>query len=959
MTITKLPETVTLNKTKGLKKAFDYFYDTEATQQEVFRSSSFDDKESKTHFGKVEDFVDTLESLGISKKTSIKNIGITLESWYEQLLKGAETFTEKPEYEKPTTTEPVEATTPDAIQLEQLEKESEKRIASQKEIYKRQQATLKESIENAQKIQEELKDKKIYAKVEIPKAPILSKQEQKDLNILKKSAKEPQKLVEELSPAIEEKITPSTKDLSPGERGVVADTIAVDIVEKLNYPVNQTPISTQTAINYAIHKQPKVIEVSDTATESVKNGSIALALHNSDNMEQVICQSILGKNLTYSIYGPSLSQFQVTLSNQQFEGYTHTTDMGQLNQNYIDLQTDQNSTLNTIQDLGEEKARGLIFEKTSTYTNSRIASLPTDSKIKTAYSIPEVRGILANYGLAEPVAWEATNTFGGLILEYSPESAPYISAIGRITGYGAGVQVVKQTSLFLATEGSITTAGITGYGASTITAIPSSIGATTTFFGTEAGTQVVTQATTQVAAKTGFAGLIAKVATFLGVGTGWATFGISTAIGLVVGKIAEKIDWTKVKKAMPYIAGFFVGVPVFIAGGPVAGAVAGIGTLGLLGGTAGLATAGAGFVGGIRFLAKNIIGPSIIAPIAITMLVLPVLVAFIMFVINSGAYIVPPTPATLRDVGKVISPYIGVQKEIVKVIDKNGTELSNYKEGVENESLPITAFYKVTITAKKGPLTNISISDKCVVRKENNPPSCPTSNPVIPSTIEDITPGTPGSFEFEMQFTTPSSMDTRTTNTITITADTPEQPSATAAGSASLKIGDPPEDCPADWPIYPDNEPYLEIYQGPHTSGGTHDVIEAIDIFSPDEPSNLAIIGNLVKATHQGTTVVGSGGNYGRYVDITSSCTTTNGSSVEVTSRYAHLSAVSSGVITGGSVEKDEVIGLAGSSGTAYPHLHYEFRPAPGPVPMDPPYLPVSIPDGCFNAGGNYCGVTY
>src|SRR3989304_8842699 len=101
MNITKLPETLTEEKVMALRKAFGYFY-------EEGKSKNFTDPETGTHFDNVTDFVDYLYSptIGIPDKTSAKHIGITLESWYEDLQKGGETTTEVPVYTEPTSSLP-------------------------------------------------------------------------------------------------------------------------------------------------------------------------------------------------------------------------------------------------------------------------------------------------------------------------------------------------------------------------------------------------------------------------------------------------------------------------------------------------------------------------------------------------------------------------------------------------------------------------------------------------------------------------------------------------------------------------------------------------------------------------------------------------------------------------------------------------------------------------------------
>lgn len=940
----------TKEEIKAIKQGLEHYFPFEAgfTTSTVFINDYWSDMEGFFGWKGRDDYFATLsEVTGIQSLQDIKKATFIL----EELEKKAS----EPEEIKPPE-QPV-AATPDQIGLEEKIEAQEKLVAEQtrraksdqvvrdaitrkKEIYEEEQQRLKQNIAEAQKVQAELDGKKIYAKIEIPEAPALTEKEQQDLQLLKDLAKkEPKRLVEDFSTIIEEKITPTLKDLSPEEVKIIAKSSAVDIVEKLNPPDSYTPISTQTAILNTVYKDTEVLAktgISEKAVKSTKNGSIAIALHNSNDINKQISMILLRDKYTENLYGPSPNQVVVTLSEIPQEGFHQEIDLGQLNQNSIEFQSNQNLILNTTRELGTDQIRTVLLDRASTAIEGRISTLSADNTIKRLYSFPEVQSVLANYGLASSattITWEGVG-FAGKFVSVFPQTGPLFSIAGRITGKEFVKPVIstgiKQVGGQVAKEGG-KALGKVGAG---------------------------------VAVKKGLGGIISKAIAFVTGAPGGPLGWLLTFLGAeVLSKIGSWLKqwWTKNKDNIKPILALGVGALVlpFFGGGAALGT--GLVAYGIMAGPARLALAGAGFIGGIRYLFRNLIGPSIIAPIAITMLVLPVLVAFIMFVINSGAYLVPPTPLTLSRVGQVVSPYIDVKKEITSVTLGNGSQITyNSQEGIPNNQLPVTVTYKVTITAKKGPLSNIGIADTCSVRKESGSPACPSPNPAIPTTIENgVSPTTPESFEFQMQFGSSTYFDSRTTNTITITADVPEQSGVTAAGSASLRIGDPPEDCPADWPVYPEDEPYLEIYQGPHTSGGTHDVIEAIDIFSPDEPLNLALIGNLVKATHTGTVIVGGGGNYGRYVDVTSDCTRSDGTVVQVTSRYAHLSAISSGLVTGQSIGKDEVLGLAGSSGTAYPHLHYEFRPAPGPVPMDPPYIPISVPDGCFNAGGKPCNVRY
>jgi hypothetical protein len=112
---------------------------------------------------------------------------------------------------------------------------------------------------------------------------------------------------------------------------------------------------------------------------------------------------------------------------------------------------------------------------------------------------------------------------------------------------------------------------------------------------------------------------------------------IVAAIGALVSWIATKIPWKKVGPILLGIGAFFIA-------GPVAGIVAGVGSFILIAGVGGVISAGAvgsgiaGFFGALGAATITAIG----TPVLVTLLVFPVAVALILFIINSGAYVVPP-----------------------------------------------------------------------------------------------------------------------------------------------------------------------------------------------------------------------------------------------------------------------------------------------------------------------------
>lgn len=307
---------------------------------------------------------------------------------------------------------------------------------------------------------------------------------------------------------------------------------------------------------------------------------------------------------------------------------------------------------------------------------------------------------------------------------------------------------------------------------------------------------------------------------------------------------------------------------------------------------------------------------SIALPFVIILITLPISIAIIMFIINSGAYIVPPKPSTIS-AQEMISPYIDV------------TKTANPAGPFKNSELPLNIEYTVEIKAKKSGISNIQIKDVCTVTKKNSSPSCPviSSGTKIPTGDEipkTITSSQTFSFKYKRSFSAPTFEDTLVVDTVTVTADAPEQKGAVSGSSAIIKIGNPPEQCPSGWPV--SGSYYLT--QGP---GGSysHSSLQAIDIKMPT--------GTPIKATHSGIATVVRTSNAYRpmYIDIVSNC---NGKQFH--SRYAHLSSAS--IVSGANVTKGQTIGNSGSDGTG-PHLHYGFYG----IPMTVPYIPKSVPPDC------------
>lgn len=190
-----------------------------------------------------------------------------------------------------------------------------------------------------------------------------------------------------------------------------------------------------------------------------------------------------------------------------------------------------------------------------------------------------------------------------------------------------------------------------------------------------------------------------------------------------------------------------------------------------------------GFFGFLGLAAGSTIA-AIAVPFVIALVSIPVVITIILFIINSGAYLVPPS--NILAPGE--NPYISVTKEA------SGTEF-------ENSDLPITVTYTITITPLKGSLTNISFSHKCEIISDRPIASCPA--PLPSSTPVIISPASPYIFTYSQTYSGTKYLDSLVLNTFSITADTDEASGITASGAASIIIGNPPTGCyvlAGEWP---------------------------------------------------------------------------------------------------------------------------------------------------------------
>ena len=254
------------------------------------------------------------------------------------------------------------------------------------------------------------------------------------------------------------------------------------------------------------------------------------------------------------------------------------------------------------------------------------------------------------------------------------------------------------------------------------------------------------------------------------------------AVKKTFGKIGEILTGEKDRrKQVMWIAGvgaiafLGLGIPIAAAGAGLVFVGAGASYLGGVGIGAGISSFGSAALYGII----NVAAPAIGIPLLISIIAAPLVVAFMLFVINSGAYVTPYAPHPSP--GSVQSAYIGVEK----VADPEGP--------FDNNELPLTIDYTITVTAKLGSLSNIVFGHSCSVLTDGSAPSCTAAVPEAPTIISPVEPYV---YTYQQSYNSAHS-DSFIIDTFTVTADVAgvvvgEQ----AAGSATLVIGDPPVLCP-------------------------------------------------------------------------------------------------------------------------------------------------------------------
>lgn len=914
MNIPKLPETLELKQIQALRKAFGHFYDQE-------NGSRFVDKSTGYSFSNVTDFVDYLYSpeIGIPKGTSAKHIGITLESWYE-------TRTKTPEIGETTMT-PIpkvgaESNTLTPEQLKQFEEEAEERTASQKKAEENAKRSVEQSIKRRKEIREKIKGKKIIISPKDKFSQVtLTLDEKKRIYNLAQSVKaDPstfQKIVEQ---KIQESVNRSSSDIRQNISEKIIKQTAKDLASKLK-PFTEYKNPKDIPDSFVVYNQASPFVALSNPENALLKGiisddevrktlaqnamAVAISLEAENSVEYALTEPLFegNENISSLFYQRQVAEFQIAENQDSQDNKDESMELD------IESVYDQGEKIWDVwQKLANKETTVEEILSASSNFSSAVVETPvvTESVFFINKAVPSTVGVVFSLN--------ATNTIAVGALSSSALALPGQQITQMVVGGGAR-QLVQTSALMM---GTVDKFFFNAIFPATKTAMFVGSGFTIggekmLAVGLKIGSSKLAIALSSKGISVAATGFFGKALTALGSLGGPIGIAVGAVLGVVLGKIIEKIDWSKVKKAIPYILGLVVGAPVLLIVGPVAGVAAGFVTFGVASGGASIGGAGLAIGLLLKRFGKGFFSVAI-KPFLIFFLIAPVVIVIVLFIINSGAYIVPPTGSTVNSV----NPYIDVKK--------TATPTGPF----ENTDLPLVVTYNVIISAKKGPLTNLSLRDTCQAITRNGNIDCPTNTP---SDIPDqISPSVPYSYSYDVDYPDGQYEDSLIINTLTVTADTTDGIKDTIT-SASIKVGDPPDSCPNDsWPIA-GSVGLNSVTQGPSAPACSHENLgNAIDI---------GVDGEIIVAVHSGIVTVGEDSCVGKYIKITSVCGSTPFSTL-----YAHLGAVT--VRNGQSVTLGQTLGITDNTGTCTsgPHLHFEFQTSSIPI-VQKPYLIRNIPSRC------------
>lgn len=606
---------------------------------------------------------------------------------------------------------------------EQSNREVRAGIERQKELYK---ASIQEQIRKAKEAETNLKGKKIYIKVEDS-----SVEQTNEIKSLKEQAEaDPKKFIEDTTNEFGK--NPNIKNLSVEEQLNATKQASLTSYEVLT---NNSPL-VQAAIINKIASDPNYKKYLEDTSSSLIN------------------QKMSQYELSKMFFDPSkidghknISDINVEISYTPKAGFKEYDLNEQIITPHLDNLNQQNLLVDTFRDFSEGEIKSRILLGIGGRIEAHVAKLPASSLVAKTYRSDVVQLGMSSMGFvkAVPIAAIEGSVLGEVISASGFGNVALV--VQAKTGINLGVKLAAKTSAETAVRVGTATATKTGLKAvfSKITAV--------------AGSIIPIPVVGQI--------------------VGWIA-------GELVVKIAEKIPWEKIKKFGVSIASFLMGIPMLAIGLTMANTPLALSGFGLtaFGAAAAKGYTLAGAVGG-AFKIVGAIGAATLGAIGVPILSFligfPLVVALILFIINSGAYVVPESSLSYSK-GQD-NPYLSVTKEA------NPGKMSN-------PSGNQTVTYTVSITATKTNLTNVKIdSSTCnVIKKDGSNVDCPLEDiPEIPDGLS-LTPGTPYTFDFSVDFG-PNLSDSLVFDSVKVSADSDEQKGIITSGSETVCVGDCPIDC--------------------------------------------------------------------------------------------------------------------------------------------------------------------
>jgi len=704
----------------------------------------------------------------------------------------------------------VEKKVAEALQTQKASKEQLLKEALQRKSIDEAKEKIQVQIAKEKSVQESLRGKEIYAKVEISKT--VPPPDESTLNFIREAKTHPASFQKDLAENIKAKITPSLSEkLTEEQINVIAEKTAFDTIRAINDFPTQSSANTQSAILGALAKEsqllPKMAGNNDIV-QILKKSSEELNYFKDNTRFSKNILSAINKNLATAVFGVGPEGLEVTFSERPIEGYTHKIKLDDFEQGHVGLLNAQSNTLDNIKSFAGDQAHTFLTGQVRNLLDKQIAKLPTDNAVAGFYNSKFGQRILNFAGLGK------ANPLGQGFLLRMAQQIPGGTAFLEGMGKSVGIDLIAAPTAEVAATAAIESTALVEEAA------VAEVGTGIAALG-EAAVGVETAVIAEgVAAKTVAGGVlgraVAAVATKIGATVAAISTAVSTALnflngilpglGLVASAIATwiitKIPW---KKIAPILLGAVAGIGAFIVGGLAAGVIVGVGvgvlSAASIGGVTVVGVVGE-FIGFLAAAGASLLAV-ILAPFLILIFVLPIVIALVLFIINAGAYVVPPGATGITTSGPGITSNPGTVTTGTGTYTPPGSVVGNtnpyidvQKTASPNGSVvsPQLITYTITVTAKIDALTITSFTPDCQAIHQNGTTTICPPEQAFPAPGTVVQPGTPYSFTISINYDS-SYQNSLATNSVKVDANSVSGGTVSATGVAQVCFGSCPTNC--------------------------------------------------------------------------------------------------------------------------------------------------------------------